>query len=465
MNYTSSIRSLVTICIATGLMILAACDDQSNIGETLTEPNVSINIDSSFNIDGASFHQPDFDSRSETLLIGGVDMEGIGSYSSSIVTQLMAASSMPIPDSIALDSIQGMNLKLSFRKGALTGDSLAPCQLKVFQLTKQLPSGIQSSFDPTGYYNPSSVLGVKNYTASQLGTKDSTAAFTTIKVKMPLTLARQFVTKYRTDPGIFQWPQTFNNYFPGLYIENTFGKGCLVNMTVAEMTVYWKKPVLRAEVVNDTVKYVWRSKLDSVALLSTAPEVLSSNNIKMTIAPPIQQMVSQNKIIVMSPCGYLASIKIPAQQIIDRYYKSDFELAVINNLTLSIPAQSVPNNYGLKPAPNLLLVRRCDMTSFFAQNKIPDENKKSFYGSYSTATGKYNFTSMRQYIVDLLEKGGKVSEEDMDFVLIPVNITTEYNALSKVSIVTGCTPYIYKPTICELDLSKAVLKFIYGTKN
>ena len=460
------LKFLLALAAVSGLLALAACEDSSNIGPSLVDPNVQINVDSSFVITGKSFHQKDFDSRSATLLLGAVDMKGVGSYNSSIVTQLMAATSLSMPDSIILDSISGMGLKLSFRKGALTGDSLAPCQLKVFQLDRQMPANIKSSFDPTGYYNPSSPIGVKNYTASVLGqdSAKNVAGFTTIRVDLPVSMGRKFVQQYRTDASVFQWPSTFNQYFPGLYIENTFGKGCMVNITVAEMSVYYQRAKRSMEIINDSAQWVTRSHRDSVTLFSTAPEVLSSNNLRMSIAEPIVNMVNNGKVVVMSPCGYLASVRIPAQELIDKYYGTDFDMAVVNNLVLSIPAHSIANDYGLKPAPNLLLVRRCDMESFFANNEIPNEAKKSFYGSYSSSTGKYTFSSMRQYIVDLLAEGGKVKDEDMDFVLIPVYLETEYNAYNKNTYVTSCTPYIYQPTLGELDFSKAQLKFTFGTK-
>lgn len=461
------LKAFAAVFTACAVMTLPACEDSSNIGPSIIDPTVAINVDSNFNITGKSFHQAEFDSRAETMLLGAVDMDGVGSYSSSIVTQLMAATSLNMPDSIPLDSVSGMALKLSFRKGALTGDSLAPCQVKVFQLTKQLPSGIQSSFDPTGYYNPSSPLGLKNYTASVLG-MDSAALkdrFAHIKVDMPHALACKFVTQYRTDASVFQWPATFNQYFPGLYIENTFGKGCMVNITVAEMAVYYHRLVRKAVVINDTSRVVMVSHTDSATIFSTAPEVLSSNNIRMTIADPIRQMVDNGKVILMSPCGYLASVHIPAQEIVDRYRGTDFDMAVVNNLIFSIPAKIVTNNYNLRPAPNLLLVRRCDLSSFFAENRIPDASKKSFWGSYNNTTGLYTFSSMRQYIVDLLKEDGEVKEEDMDFVLVPIQLETETNTLNNTTYVTSCTPYIFQPTLCELDMSKAKLRFTFGTKN
>lgn len=454
--------------VAGAMLMLSACEEASDIGSSLIEPNVTIHVDSSFVVTGKSFHQTELDSRSETMLLGAVDMADVGSYSSSIVTQMLSATSLTMPDSIPLDSVSGIALKLNFRQGVLTGDSLAPCQLKVYQLTRQLPDDIKSSFDPTGYYNPSEPLGVTNYTASILGLDPAKypQGYTTLRVDFPIEMARKVVTQYRTDPSVFQWPADFNQYFPGLYIENSFGKGCMVNVTVAEVSVYYQRKVRNLEWVNDTSQYVTRSHRDSVTLFSSAPEVLSSNNLRMAIAQPIRDMVEQdNKVVVMSPCGYIASVRIPAQEIIDSYYASDFDLAVVNNLVLTIPARTISNNYGLKPAPNLLLVRRCDMESFFANNQIPDAGKKSFYGSYNSSTGKYTFSSMRQYIVDLLAEGKEVKEEDMDFVVVPVDITSEYNSSYETYYVTGCTPYIYTPTLCELDMSHASLCFTFGTKH
>lgn len=461
------IKALAAAFTACCIFALPACEDSSNVGGSLVQPNVTINVDSNFIITGKSFHQASFDSRAETMLLGALDMKGVGSYNSSVVTQLMAATSLTMPDSIPLDSISGMALKLSYRKGALTGDSLTPCQVKVYQLTKQLPAGIQSNFDPTGYYSNQSLLGYKNYTASVLGL-DSAAKkdyFGHIKVDMPIALAHKFVTRYRTDPSVFQWPATFNEYFPGLYIENSFGRGCMVNLTVAEMAVYYQRKKRTTMVINDSVQTVVVSHTDSATIFSTAPEVLSSNNLHMTVDPRITQMADNGKVILMSPCGYLASVHIPAQELVNRYNSTNFDLAVVNNLIFSIPAKSVENNYGLLPPPSLLLVRRCDMNSFFAENRIPDGNKKSFWGSYNSSTGLYTFSSMRQYIVDLIKEGGTVSEEDMDFVLVPISLETETNTLTNTTYVTSCTPYIYQPTLCELDMSKARLCFTFGTKN
>ena len=56
---------------------------------------------------------------------------------------------------------------------------------------------------------------------------------------------------------------------------------------------------------------------------------------------------------------------------------------------------------------------------------------------------------MRQYIVDLKNKGRDIDPADVDFTLIPVDFTTEavinnYDGSTTV-YVTGCIPYIESP--------------------
>jgi hypothetical protein len=74
---------------------------------------------------------------------------------------------------------------------------------------------------------------------------------------------------------------------------------------------------------------------------------------------------------------------------------------------------------------------------------------------------------MRDYIVDIMDKyGTEVPEDDTDFTLVPVNITTETvtdssTGSSKV-VVTYCAPFILRPTMGLLDFDRASVKFIFS---
>jgi hypothetical protein len=466
MNKTQLFASLL---IGGGLW-LVSCSDDSVIGESLANDEISITIDSAFKVSGHSVYVPDFDSRSRTLILGGVNVPEYGKLSASFVTQLMSATAMNISDTIPVDSVCGMNLKLSYRRQAITGDSLAPCQVKVFALNKDLPSDIMSNFDPTGYYDPSSPIGVKNYTASALGRTDSlykTDLYGHISIPVSLDLAKSVFNRYRNDPSVFQWPSTFVKYFPGLYVENTFGSGCVVNITVGEVALYYNYGKREGYADDDGVyRYRWVSAVDSVTLFSTAPEVLSSNNLSVKISDNITSKVAAGEPVLFAPNGYHVRIKFPTQDIINKYWSDTFNVGMVNNLTFSLPVSNIKNDYGITPPPYLLMVRTCDLDTFFENNSVPD-NVRSFWGTYASSTGLYTFTSMRDYIVDIMDKyGTEVPEDDTDFTLVPVNITTETvtdssTGSSKV-VVTYCAPFILRPTMGLLDFDRASVKFIFS---
>lgn len=457
-------KFLLTILLAAVLTGFFACDDEAGtIGGSLASGEVRIAVDSLFTVTGESEYTPEFDARSNTLLVGKLRCPEFGDITSAFVSQLMPAMGMDVNDSITVNRVDSMVLKLNYKRGAFTGDSLAPQQLRVFALNKRLPSDISSDFDPSGYYDPSSPLGLKNYTASALGMNDTVFLkdqYGHINVKMPLKLAREFFTAYREKPEIFQWPSTFANYFPGLYVENTFGSGCIVNITVAEMATYYHYNKSVAVVEDGVVVYRDREVKDSVTLFSTAPEVLSSNIINVRISDLLKSKAAAGKALVVSPCGYRTRIKFPAQAILDKYWSSDFNLAVINNLMFTLPVNKIKNDYGINPPPYLLLIKSSELDEFFASNKVPD-GKTSFWAGYSSTTGEYVFTSMREYIVDLMKKGGTVSEEDASFTIVPVMISTENDIYSQ-TVVTKCTPFVQRPVMCELDLDGAKVKFTYS---
>ena len=128
----------------------------------------------------------------------------------------MCAYPFPVADSIASSRVDSVVMMVSVPRGYLTGDSLAPQQLTVYPLTKQLPADIANNFDPQGYYDPSRILGRRSYTLSEISSSDSVFAkskYVHIKVNLPREFGVKTFDDYRSNPEIFQWPQSFAKYF------------------------------------------------------------------------------------------------------------------------------------------------------------------------------------------------------------------------------------------------------------
>lgn len=454
------------LALCTGA-ILNGCDDEvSQIGGSLSEGTLQIFADSlELEVASQSVAVSSFDSRSQSHLLGRLSSDEFGDLSCSFVGQMMAVSNMSIPDSIDVNRVDSIKMIFSMPRGQFMGDSLAPQQLTVYRLSKQLPSDIKSDFDPSAYYSSSDLLGKKTYTLSNLTLTDTVKANRKdirIDIDLPKSFGEEIFTAYRTHPETFQWPETFNKFFPGIYVTRTFGSGCVANAKKVEMMLYYHFLANKA-FTEDGVTTIRQIHIrDSVALFATAPEVLSSTNVEFKPAGYIKDKIAAGETILTSPGGFNARISFPAQTIVDKFIDRDKTLAVISGLKFTIPAMVVSNNLGLTPPPYLLMIKTGEIEDFFANNKVPDD-VSSFYAKYSSTSGEYVYNNMREYILPLIESE-HCEESDMDFTLIPVNIETQsYTYNSKTyTVVTSCTPYMQRLSMVRLDTSAARIVFTYS---
>lgn len=454
---------------ALALLSLASCeDDVSPIGGSLVNNEVQINIDSTvFKIPAKCVYADYVDARSVYTQLGRISIDEFGTLQSDYVTQLLAAGGLNVPDSIGVDRVDSTKLVITAPRKNIIGDSLAPQQLTVYRLTKGLPSDIKSSFNPEGYYNASEPINSKNYILSSINLSDS--AFlknknVTINVTLPTQWGRDAFTAYRSNrTDLFQWPQTFCKEFPGLYVKSSFGRGAIANVSSTKVMVYYHYYALKTVVENDEAVKKQVLVKDSVALFSSAPEVIGSSLFRFKPSDSLKAIAESGRNIITAPLGYTIDITFPAEELLSQYWAAEHNLSVINNLTMTLPAAAVNNSYGLLPPPDLLMIKKSEIDSFFAEGKVPD-NLTSFRGTYNSANGRYEFASMRRYIVSLLDLKGSIKPEDLEFTLIPVNIETEsvkQNDGSTIIYVTSCTPYLKCPAMAEIFTDRAGIVFTY----
>ncbi|MDE6836121.1 MAG: hypothetical protein K2J03_04090, partial [Muribaculaceae bacterium] len=155
-------------------------------------------------------------------------------------------------------------------------------------------------------------------------------------------------------------------------------------------------------------------------------------------------------------------ITFPAKEILERYNQNSSRLTVVSSLSMEIPAEEIKNDYGIGVAPYLLMVKKADREKFFQNNSLPDE-VTTFTAPYNAAKKSYSFTTLRTYILSLIEKG-EITPEDTEFSLVPVDITSENvtnydNTIT--TYVTRCANYISKPTMTLLDTENTIINFTY----
>lgn len=473
-----TLRSLTAIIVAAAAMAMTtACDDStSTAGGSLVQDNVDVIMDSTYTVSGRSVVYTEVPSRTTMQLLGSLKADGFGEIRSDVVTQYMPTASIDTRY-VTIDDIDSVKMVMAIYNDGFTGDSTIPMGITVHPLIRQLPSPIYSSFDPEGYYDASAVWGYTTFStlikgAKLVGSDSNGKIFKNITVDLPVQLGRDLYTQYKEKPETFNTPSSFASWFPGLYITTTFGSGRVTRVDNNVITVYYHR-VLPPEVTGLTVDSIEGC---TASYMGVTPEIITNNNISLKLSDDIISRVDNGEQLIVAPLGYDVEFTFPGRKIIDDYKAKAGALAVINSLSFSLPAEQIPNDYGITPPPYLLMVKKSERDNFFLKSQIND-NGTSFYATYNTSTRSYDFSSMRDYVLDLLSKD-EIKDEDCEFVLTPVlvafyeNTSSSsyysyyyYSSASTQRIVAQISPYVTEPVMTKLNFSKAKIKFTFSRQS
>lgn len=444
------------ILAASLALALIACEDSSTIGTSIIQEEVEIIIDSTFTVTGNTVMSNRIQSRSITQLLGKLDAKGYGNLSSDVVTQFMPAGQIDTTN-VSVNDIDSIKLFLQIPNGGYIGDSITPMGLKIYRLNKQLQSPIYSDFNPNGYYSENDILGETIYTANALGFSDSIAKlqYRTIAINLPISLGHEFFNKYKENPDIYSSPTQFAQFFPGIYISNSYGSGRIMKITNSQVKLYYHKTIT----MDDTGKDSTYHKVGNY--FAVTPEIITNNNISFSISDQLKTMIQNGDNLLVAPTGTNLEIKFPTQEIVDSYNANNGDLSVINSLTFEIPVEKIKNDYNIIPPPYVLLIKKSKADEFFAKNEITD-NENSFYATYNNAKNCYLFSDMRSYIINMTKKE-KITTDDTEFLIIPVSVNSEGTSYYSSSVyLTDIVPYIETPVMAKLLLDKAKIKLTYS---
>ncbi len=461
-------KSFITGLFAAIALIagFSACTDTTTgIGSSLIQEESQVIIHDEFAIQGHTVDNERIESRTITQLLGRIDADGYGQFSSDFVCQFMPASKLATED-ITVNDIDSMKLFLAYMNGSFVGDSIMPMGLEVFLLNKQLPTPIYSTFDPTEYCDVNSApLASGIYVGNAMGENDSIRAlnYREITIDLPLKLGRDLFQLYLDNPEAYAYPKNFAKYFPGIYVRNTFGEGRVTQIQRTLMVIYYHTITTDSEGKQKVNRFEGN-------YFAVTPEVISNSNIDFSIDPKLQADIDAGEKIIVAPVGRDIEITFPLADVIDYYNTNRGTLSVVNSLTMKIPAERIANAYGIEPPQNVLLILSSKKDDFFLNNELTDD-KTSFIATYSSADKCYNFSSMRQYFLDMYEKyngttRAEVDPKDITFTITPVELTTETIGSSYYSsgttYISSVTPYIGRPAMTRLSLDKADVIFQFS---
>ena len=466
-------HSFCVILATAVLLVLCSCTDE-NIGVSITDSVSSVIEDSSFVITGHSVRNSRVPMRTGSKMLGRVSADGFGNLSADAVTMWMPAMSIDTAG-VKAEWIDSCRLKLRMpNHDGFTGDSLAPMRLSVYRLNKSLPSPIYSDFDPTDYYDIGDLLATESYSPTS-GWLEVTTSYLTgsaqydtvrvISVPLPTEVGRDLFRTYIADPEKFSSPRAFADVFPGIYITNSYGSGHVVNIKGTELDVYYRKYVQ----LTDTTDTIYPALGQSY--LASTPEVVSNNIIHFDIDDALTSMVDNGEALIVAPAGYEVQVHFPIQDIIDKYRANiGNNHSVINSLSLELPVTVPVTQYDIQP-PTYLLMVKTSMKDQFINGDSLTNNKDSFYAIYDKSSKKYVFSGLRNYVLDILENhGGIAGQEDMEFTITPVDVTTYtysssysyYYYSTPTSLVTKISPMVSRPAVACLKLDEAKIKITFS---
>ena len=229
-------------------LFLSSCDAPKEIGADLFSVEVGLNYTDTLTIKSATVLMDSIQTGgNSTFLLGSYYHPELGYVSSNVYTQIANADTLNSKENSIVDSLQ---MHLIYKN--TQGDLSQPQTIELYRLSDSLSRS-------TTYLTNSSVAIkpelIKRYTFVPKPIKKESAngdsiQFDTLKFQMPLTLAKDLISKY-TDKNIAGGGSAFRDYFRGLFIKSEAGKKAALlafSPTYSRMTLHWHNP-------GDTTKY------------------------------------------------------------------------------------------------------------------------------------------------------------------------------------------------------------------
>ena len=462
------LKYLALLC---SCVLLASCDDTiSTIGSSLNDSLIEITVDStSIKLTGTSVYNDSILGRTTDPLIGNLTVEGYGTLRTGFLTQFMPTLNIDTTN-VTPNTLDSIKLYLSYYNTDLTGDSLAPMVMNIYSLDKTVKSPLYTNIDPSEYYTPDNLLASHTFGSSTEGfvdknnsTDTETVTYKRIAIDLPIELGEKIFNKYKEDPEIFSMPSEFAKFFPGIYMNISYGNGRLVNIKGIYMTMHYRAIDGKGKV--DTLSYNY---------LGVTPEVSSINHFALTPDSKLLEKVEEynlsgNKAIAQAPIGYLPIIKFPVGNIIKKYQEKLEESGriqnILNYLSFTIPVVA-DEGAMIDPPKHLLFIKASQVTDFFEQKLLPDDIS-TIYATYDKGKGAYDFGDVSRYIRGILNREDPTVTEDVETIaLVPIDIISETNSsyYETTTTLVSVTPYSTAPAIVTLDLDGAQIKIIYTTQ-
>lgn len=444
---------LFILGLSLGISILSGCND------VLTQVGTGIQPDG----DKPAIYTDTFHMAATTQLLDSVYARTTagslgeiydplyGNLKSDYLCQFYCPDGFRFAHTPANGKIDSVNFKILYN--SWIGDSLTPMRVQLYQVTESLPRDFYTNINPEEYCNKQITLGMQTYTSYDMSVPDS-IRFAKINdvptfqpnvtIRLAKELGQKFYDESVNNPGSFKNQNTFNDFFPGIYITNTFGTGNILNVDYSRMFIYYKY-IVKGSAGQDSL-------VQTAENFNVTSEVIQLNRFKNT---DMSQLLEPNDSLtyLKTPAGVYTRLVIPAKEM-----APVVEGRIISNLALALKALPQENwQYAFAPPANLLVLPEDSVDTFFKSNNI-ENNITAFLGTYSVLSRTYSFGN----IANLLENHIKKAPANTDLVMrvIPVERVTgkSQNYMGQTTEYTVAINNYLKPSGVKLRKDKAAME-------
>ena len=435
----------IILCLLSGVIYMACNDSIGRVGLDMQpeKDKVSV-IDTTVVVEAKTIEIDSVYAKTDNGLLGDFYDPSYGNIKSSYLCQYYPSIGFPYLDSIVDNKIDSVRLNIYYT--SYLGDSLAPMEVTVYPIVKQLGKHYYTNTNPGDYCDLNLPIAKYGYTARNLTMSDSLLQLYGyrhfISIPLPVKIGQDYLDKVLNNE--LKTVDEFLDFFPGTYLTTTFGTGSMLVVDMTDITIYYTAlATLTDENGNDSIG----TRVLSAAFTVTK-EIIQLNKFENK-NPAFLSENNTDKTFLKSPAGIFTELSIPIREITKGIGKKKFSSVKLSlkaypqdNWIYTLPFPGLSTNTSNSSSgykAKLLLIEPDSVINFFEMKKVSD-NQTSYTTQFDPSTYTYSFNNISNVVQNAIDKA---PDKDLKLWLIPVQTTWYLDEYYNIQIDYMTSHYLY----------------------
>lgn len=295
-----------------------------------------------------------------------------------------------------------------------TGDSLALMGLSLYQVTSPLTKNFYTNIDPAQYCDMSVSLANQAYSVSGSKILASSSGQREIIADLGVNFGQRLYSAWAD--GTVKDTESFNKFFPGIYVTTNFGSGSMIKVIYTSIDTYYTYTYEKDGLTRDST---------DVLTITANQEIIQLNHIQNK-NPEALFVEGTGATYLKTPAGVYTEVVIPIAEIAKSMESK--QMSTVNSAQFSLKGYTERESddaYGLNRPSSILLINKDSVESFFtSQTRNLPDSKTSFVAYRESSSNIYSFGNISALITEYKDK----NVESATFYIIPVEVETAYNS-------------------------------------